>query len=42
MNNNYLFCFAKNLEIEKKIYPVSVCDDLRLIKLLPTKRLVLS
>ena len=42
MNIIYLFCFAKNLDIEKKINTVTGCDDLPLIKLFPTKRLVHS
>ena len=38
MNINYHF-FAKNLEIEKKINPVSVCGDLPLKKIFPIKSL---
>ena len=41
MEINYHF-FAKNLEIGKKINPVSVCGDLSLKKIFQIKRLVHS
>ena len=41
MNINYHF-FAKNLEIEKKINLVSVCDDLPPKKIFPIKGLAHS